>query len=703
MGLNLSLNETVMLVGALSSVALALTVLAPGGRTRLHWSFALGMAGLAVEALAAFALSGTELPEDRLLWLRVLEVSGLLLLAPWGLFVAWLAHPGARLPLAWRVALGVSGAALLAAAAAVAGLPAFQIPDLTGPFRAARLDSIGRLGVVAQLLATTAVLAGLEICLRTSKAASRWRIKYLVLGLGGVFLVRFYLLSHTLLFQVLMDAYPLTAAGTLCLGNLVIGASLARGGLFGVELTVSRQILYRSVVVGVLGCYLFVVGALGWVLTRLGIGEDLFWGSLVVFVSAVGLAAVLLSEDVRWRLKRFIGLHFYRSKYDYRAQWASFTKRLGSLLTLDELAPQLIGAVTETVGATKGVLYLADEHDGRYHLAGAVGVGRPPAVLAEDAPMMGGLRSESAPRLLDHGGDIRSASILRSTFFDGLAGGVVVPLQWRGTLTGLMVVGPERSGARYTPEDLEFLGTVGEQAAGAVVTARLSERLAQTREFDAFHRLTSFVIHDLKNSISALSLLSQNALANFDDPEFQRDAIKTLSRTVDRMKALLARLASTREPAGLRREPVDLAALVREATGPMMRGARVSVVCDLAPIPAVGDPEALLRVIQNLVTNAIEAVEGDGVVTVKTYTEPGWVVVSVADTGCGIPEEFVQKSLFAPFRSTKKGGWGIGLYQTKTVIEAHGGRIDVATKEGQGTTFWVRLPLTARPVEGGQP
>jgi signal transduction histidine kinase len=117
----------------------------------------------------------------------------------------------------------------------------------------------------------------------------------------------------------------------------------------------------------------------------------------------------------------------------------------------------------------------------------------------------------------------------------------------------------------------------------------------------------------------------------------------------------------------------------------------------------VGDPEALLRVIQNLVTNTIEAVEGDGVVTVKTYTEPGWVVVSVADTGCGIPEEFVQKSLFAPFRSTKKGGWGIGLYQTKTVIEAHGGRIDVATKEGQGTTFWVRLPLTARPAKAGQP
>ncbi|MFZ1059038.1 MAG: XrtA/PEP-CTERM system histidine kinase PrsK [Candidatus Rokuibacteriota bacterium] len=686
-----------LLLAAVSSLGLVAVLLARRPRGWLEWSFALGMVGFALEAVAAFMLlTQTESPDDRLFWLRAVQIAGLLVPLPWGVFLAALISPrSAGVSLGLR--LGVAGGSLLALAAsgAVAALPAFQISEVPGPFYAARMDLAGRAGVIVQLLATVVLLAALEAALRSSRGESRWRIKYLVLGLGGIFLVRFYLLSHVLLFHVVMASYLATGAATLFVGNLVIGASLARERLRGVELAVSRRILYRSVVVGVLGLYLLVVGMLGWFLNRLGIPEELFWGSLAVFISALGLAAILLSEDIRWRIKRFIGLHFYRSKYDYREQWGKFTKRLGSLLTLEELAPQLLGAVVEAVGATKGLLYLADERDARYHVAGAVGISHPAPALNGDSALISQLGSHRSPLLLENGGGKPG----NSGPIPGLsgwfaAGGVAVPLRWRGSLTGLMLIGPERTGIPYMAEDLEFLATVGEQAAGALATARLTEALAQSREFDAFHRLTSFVIHDLKNSISALSMLSQNALANFDDPEFQRDALKTLSRTVERMQALLAKLSSAPESAPLRFQPVDLAALVTEAIGPVAGGERVSLVKDLAPVPAVsGDPEALLRVIQNLVTNAVEALDGKGVVSVKTYGDQGWAVFSVTDTGCGIPEGFLRKSLFAPFRSTKKGGWGIGLYQAKGIVEAHGGTIEVHSKEGQGTTFWVRLPI----------
>jgi putative PEP-CTERM system histidine kinase len=572
---------------------------------------------------------------------------------------------------------------------------------IPAPFFAARLDLSGRVAVIVQILATVGILGGLEACLRTSKGTSRWRVKYLILGLGGIFLVRFYLLGQLLLFNVLMAVYLPTAAATLFVGNLVIGASLARNRLVASELTVSRQIVYRSAVVGVLGLYLFAVGLLGWLLNHFGIPEDIFWGSLVVFVSALGLATLLFSENVRWRIKRFIGVNFYRSKYDYRQQWITFTKRLGSLLTLEELAPQLLGAVTEAVGTARGLLYLTDGRDGQYHLAGTVEVDGAPATLDAAAALITRLREEQRPLFLDGGGHLapdettqRYAPLLGE-------GGVAVPLYWRGSLTGVMMVGPERTGELYTPEDLEFLATVSEQAAGVIVTARLAEAVAQSREFEAFHRLTSFVIHDLKNSVTALSMLSQNALQHFDDPEFQRDAIKTLSRTVDRIKALLTRLSSAPEPAPLRMQPVDLPALVQEATRPIAGGARVRVEKDLAALPAVaGDPEAILRVIQNLVTNAVEALDGEGMVRVRAYEEAGWAVIAVSDTGCGMSEDFLRKSLFAPFRSTKKGGWGIGLYQARGIVEAHGGSVEVASKEGEGTTFWVRLPIE-RPAPGG--
>jgi signal transduction histidine kinase len=105
-------------------------------------------------------------------------------------------------------------------------------------------------------------------------------------------------------------------------------------------------------------------------------------------------------------------------------------------------------------------------------------------------------------------------------------------------------------------------------------------------------------------------------------------------------------------------------------------------------------------VIQNLVTNAVESVKGSGTVSVRSYEEGGVVVCEVTDTGCGMSPEFIQKSLFAPFKSTKSGGWGIGLYQAKGIVDAHGGTIEVTSREGAGSTFRLRLPLTRPAGEG---
>jgi putative PEP-CTERM system histidine kinase len=495
-----------------------------------------------------------------------------------------------------------------------------------------------------------------------------------------------------------MAVYITTGAVTQLIGNLAIATSLARDRGLRAELTVSRSIVYRSVVVGVLGIYLLAVGALGWLANRLGIPDEMFWGSLIVFVSALGLAVILFSEDVRWRVKRFISRHFYRSKYDYRDQWMAFTTRLGSLLKLEDVVLSLLGAVTAAIGTTQAILYVASDAEGRYQVAGAVGLSRvPPPILTSDSPLIASLGPDGR---MHGGGSPLGDPPLGSELAAGLGeGAVAVPLQWRGGLVGLLLVGPERTGARYTPEDHEFLATVGKQAAGAIVTARLSETVAQAREFEALHRLTSFVIHDLKNSVSALSMLSQNALAHFEDPEFQRDAIKTLSQAVERMKGLLGKLSTTPGSAALRVQPVDLNGLVVEAARPFERDRRVCLVKDLAPMaPVSADPEAMLRVVHNLVGNAVEALDGAGTVTVKTYEEPGSAVVSVSDTGCGIPDGFLRDSLFAPFRSTKKGGWGVGLYHAKGIVDAHGGTIEVTSKEGAGTTFWVRIPTLRSPA-----
>ena len=685
----ITLGGLVSTVAAVSSLALAALALKSRPRQPLQWTFALGMAGLALEAFAALMLLTAPTSSAFLFWLSAVKIAGILLLVPWAFFVVALADLNMPSPpRSWRIGLA-GGVALVALSTIAVGVgPAFQAAPAVWRTPGATLLPVARYASIVELLLTVGILAWLEACLRTSRGANRQRVKYLVLGLGGMFLVRFYLLSQVLLFHTIVPVYVKTMAAALVVTNLFIALPIARDELRGVRLTVSRQMVYRSAVVGVLGLYLFVVAALGSLLTYLAVPEETFWGSVIVFASALGLTALLLSDDVRWRIQRFIAVHFYRSKYDYREQWIAFTERMGSLVTAEELGPELVQAVTEAVGTTTGALYLEETGEIHgYRLAGTVGNTRYPSLLPADAALARELRTAAAP--------------LELTKDHGVEGTVAVGLTWRATLVGFIVLGPERTGNPYTAEDIEFLTTVAEQAAGSIMNARLSEALAHARELETFDRVTSAVIHDVKNSVSALSLLSRNALRNFDDPEFQRDTITTLSRTVERMTRLLGKLSSPVEASPLRTDRVDLAAVVLEATTHLAADDRVRLRREVTPVGEVyGDRDALLRVVENLVTNAVEAIEGQGTVTVKLSEEDGRAVIVVSDTGCGIPEDFLRRFLFSPFRSTKKGGWGIGLYHTKQVVERHDGEIHVESMEGRGTTFWVKLPLTC---DGGEP
>jgi putative PEP-CTERM system histidine kinase len=682
----------VAVLAGLSSVALAIAGLLLGRPGWIKRSFGLGMGMFAVESFAtAVLLGGANTPGAQILWLNVLEASRIAAPLAWVAFVGSITrHHAAALPPVWRAGLAAGATIALALFGAVVTLGGFSVSFARGQFEGALLTPVGVASVALELVLTVAVLAGLEACLRTTRGASRGRIKYLVLGLGGVLLVRFYVMSQVALFREITTTVLNIGTATLLIGNLVVTISLIRARLPETQLAVSRAVLYRSVIVGVLGAYLLAVGGLGWLLAYLRIPEKVFWVTLAVFVSTLMLAAVLLSETARWRVKRFIALNFYRSKYDYREQWMAFTKRLSTHLAPEELSPQLLETVTDAVGGDSAMLYVAATSNRQYHPTASVGLRQAAPVIQDDVPLLIELTARREPLVLETDLDWGGAQ-LAETF---PAGSVIVPLEWRGNLTGFIVVGPDRTGLPYTPEDLEFLATMGQQATASLVTVRLSEDLARAREFDAFARLASFVIHDLKNLISSLSLLSQNAVKHFDDPEFQKDTILTLSRTVERMQALLTRLSSRTELVVLRDEPVDLPSVVRDAIGTVKVPGTVRLVTELDVVPpVVGDPDALIRVVHNLLTNAVQALDGEGNVAVTVKHEDGHAVLSIRDTGCGMSDEFIRESMFVPFHTTKRGGWGIGLYQVKEIVERHHGKLSVSSKQGSGTTFQIKLPL----------
>ncbi len=685
----LTIESLSAVLAIVSSVTLAMAILRQRPLRPFHFCFSLGMLAFAAEAVAALMLAPRDLwKTDVLFWSWFLSLAMLVTPLLWMVFVVSFLSDGDHHRQSLRSRLILAGTFVLALLSIVvlAWRQTIGVLRIDGVFQAMVFDVVGRAGIVMQLLATVGLLGALEMSLRLSRGVERWRMKYLVVGLGGIFIARFCVLTSLLLFNVLAGLHLATIAATLFVGNVAVAYAASRG-IRALGIRPSRQVVFGSAIVGFLGIYLLAVGVLAWLLRRVAVAEPVFWGSLLLFVSGIILAILLLSEDLRWRVKRFIALHFYRSKYDFREQWQSFTARLGSLLSVEQSAPQVLQAIVEAVGATDGVLYLSAA-DGRYRCAASVGTTAALATLDAEAPLLAHFRRERRPFVVGSEPVPGAEEVGRfaATF------SLLVPLMWRDTLTGLLFLGAERTGNSYGYEDLEFLATVGEQAAGILAMAQLSEKVGQAREFEAFHRLTSFVIHDIKNSVSSLSLLSRNALKNFDDPEFQRDAIRTVSHVVTRMKTLLGKLATPSHGDGLEFEFVDLKSVAASAAT-IAQASSIQLVRSLESVVVNADVDALRRVLENLIANSMDAIRGDGTITIRTYAENDRAVVEVSDTGEGISEEYLRESLFVPFRSTKPGGWGIGLYAAREIVQKHGGAMSIASQRNEGTTCWVKLPL----------
>ncbi len=264
-----------------------------------------------------------------------------------------------------------------------------------------------------------------------------------------------------------------------------------------------------------------------------------------------------------------------------------------------------------------------------------------------------------------------------------------VPLQYEGDLEGFIMLGEAVSpGEKLTYEDYDLMKVLARQATSVLLSLKLSAQLSTAHEMAAIGKVSTFVIHDLKNHVSNLTLMVDNARDHMDNPEFQRDMIETLDETIGKINTLISRLKNIKEKKELNIVPCDLAEIVRK--GAKASGKRHELVHD-KPVLACVDAVEIEKIVHNLVLNAYEAGSAKGSVTISVGMGNS-AFFEVADRGCGMSEEFIRNRLFQPFQTTKQKGFGIGLYQCRQIVEAHGGNIEVTSKVGEGTSFKVNLP-----------
>ena len=331
------------------------------------------------------------------------------------------------------------------------------------------------------------------------------------------------------------------------------------------------------------------------------------------------------------------------------------------------------------------------EADDRFHQVRSLNIEAPPDPIAPDHPVVAALArvDEPAELLAPEAGE-------GDAFLATTRAVLGVPLRGAGELVGFVTLGPGPGGERYDVDDRDLLRAIAHHAGVLLAHARMADDRQASAELDALNRFAAFYLHDFKNLTARLSLVAQNAAKHGDDPEFRAEAMKTVGRTAEQMGELLAQL-SRRSPGHGRVAAVDveeLASATLRSLGPDL-GVELTVDGPLGQVLAV--PEQLQQVLLNLVLNARRAVEqagSKGAVSVRLRGGDGSVSLEVADTGPGIPAERMR-TLFQPFQSGAAGSFGIGLYESKRIVESYRGTLRVESEVGRGTRVVVELPAVA--------
>ncbi|HEX7534627.1 MAG TPA: XrtA/PEP-CTERM system histidine kinase PrsK [Syntrophales bacterium] len=568
-----------------------------------------------------------------------------------------------------------------------------------------RLGWSGNIWYLLWVIFAVLILMNLERTFRHATGHMRWQTKFMFLGVASIFGVHLFKDSQTLLFKGLNTGMDLVDFGAILVGDILIIKSLFRGKPLNVSVHLSHQFLYNSFTMLIVGIYFISVGVLSWISMHFEWIRNMNFVIFLIFLAVIGLASILLSDRLRMKRKRFISRHFKRPQYDYQKIWEDFTKRTTSVTQTADLCNIIVRMVSETLEILSVSIWLVDEKQERLSFGGSTVF---TAAQAEElkffghggAELISAMTDQTMPidlesRKDDWVEDLRLVYGLEETKESRIR--YCVPLNAAGRLIGIMTLSEKVFYEPFTFEESELIKTIADQAAAGFLNLRLSEQLRQAKELEAFQSMSAFFMHDLKNLASKLSLVTQNLPVHIDNPEFRSDALRTISQSVSKINTMSSRLSLLSQRLELISKETNLNDLVNEAISDVKEYVKAPITKDLDKIPSLLiDREHIHKVLENLLINAYDALGPDGQITIVTRCRDTWAEIAVRDNGCGMSMEFIKKSLFRPFQTTKKQGMGIGLYHCKTIVEAHSGRIEVESEEGVGTTFRVLLPVNSK-------
>jgi putative PEP-CTERM system histidine kinase len=565
-----------------------------------------------------------------------------------------------------------------------------------GPFWGFTVTGWGKAVGAYLLLANVFYLYLMENTYRVASIPGRVTLKYPLLGILIASVINFVVVGRMLAISYIDEYFfAVHSVGVIALCSSFLFATW-RYKLFNIQVYVGRRFATSVIAIVISGGYFLALGIITYLAKTFGLPYDRLTITVLGLFAVFLLLAVLISGKAKRRLRQFIDENFYLNRYDYRSEWRKYAELLAHSASVEELASDVVTSLCETTLAKQGSVCVSTDCRIRaYHgnvIADDDVMDRLIDLLARETVLI-----SKRPLLSERTGEGNAdATWIRAA---ALLGTPEDPI-------GVIALGEKHMNMNYTEEDRNFIETVAVQTTAALESLFMEEKMRESRQMEAFMRFASFIIHDLKNAVGMLSLTAENAKKNIGNVDFQRDAIGTIDRSVQKIQQLIDSLKAFEEPVSKTKTETDLGALVTRAVEPLKQIAAargITLQCEIESSGTVlVDKNAIHRVVENIVLNGIEAGHEGGKVKVRVDTpDEKRIAVVVEDDGGGFDDDYMKRHLFSPFQSTKKGGLGIGLLLCKTIIDSHGGRLHVESEPGRGSTVTVQLFGAGRPDSRG--
>lgn len=537
-------------------------------------------------------------------------------------------------------------------------------------------------------------LVVLEQLYRGANVEARRSITPLVIALGSIFVFDFVFYAQaTMVGGIEFDFwYSRGYISALAVPLLLI--SLRRFKAGSVRIFVSRNVVFYSSMLMIAGLYLLLMAIAGYVINYFG-GE---WGQLVSFgffiLGSIVLAVLLITETVRRQVKVFISKHFFANKYEYREEWLELIGKIETA-SAEDYYQMSLKIMMSKVGATGGVILKANGNN-RFTVKYSDGIDLDGSFDQDLMLLEHFIQNQGwIIDINEYNEDPLSypGLFIQPKNWQSVDVNILVPIFIGKAFYGFFILSNSEEEKKLNWEDRDLLFAIAKQLGNFISLNEVNDKLAESKQFDAFNQMSAFLVHDLKNVQAQLALITSNAKQHRDNPDFVDDVFETVESATERLAKVLTQLRN-KQVAQSTSKVVDLGDIIKRVIAQRNVIQPQVVIKNNEECLATIDDERFFSVINHLIENAQEATSVDGWVEVALDKKQNRINIIVSDNGCGMSESFIKSRLFKPFDTTKgNAGMGIGVFEAKQFFESLEGSLTVESVEGQGTKMIICLPL----------